>query len=138
MCAPKASWGSQVYNLSGLDALRLAASLLSFPGGPAGLASSSVLVGARESTRSLYFHGWNLVRGDDLKVRPIKCIPSRPRPHLQRVAVCSGMLQCVAVGWVAKCDVLSVTSISRPTGTASHNRVSSLPGGNDTYAPQIQ
>jgi len=59
-----------VYSLPGLDTSGLVALLLSFPDGPAGLASSSVLVGARKSTRSQCFHGWILVRGDNLKVRP--------------------------------------------------------------------
>jgi len=60
--------------LTDLDTSGLATLLLSFPGGSAGLANSSVLVGAHKSTRSQCLHGWNLVRGEDLKVRPTKSI----------------------------------------------------------------
>ena len=59
-------------DLPGFDISELTASLLSFPGGPAGLASSSVLLGARKATRSQCFHGRNLMYGGGLKVRPIE------------------------------------------------------------------
>ena len=57
-------------SLPGVDATGLAAMFMTFPGGLFCHRSGSEFVGTCKSTCLQCFHGWNLVRSDDLKVRP--------------------------------------------------------------------